>query len=141
MPEPKIRRHELAKWQGLSKKVTPFRLPEGLEPLSRAKPSDTSDTDALGHLLTSDGRLALRIVLDSEASAKFGAKGLTPVEGTHLLLRIASLQAVEAAAVELQRECDFLYKALVGLYGPASRGEMPAPAAIVDAARVLREII
>lgn len=115
------------------------QLLEEITPLSVAQVSITDPAHAQGHMMTPDGRLALRIILDSEAKQKFGATGLTYREGANLLLRLAMMEDIENASLLAQKANARLRIMLLELLSDLLRGTMPSESKIKRADRLYEE--
>ena len=136
-----LKRQELKKWRDNNKHVTPLASPEDFA-LSRAVVDKDSmgDGSALGHMLTPDGRLALRVILDSEAQAKFGARGLSDREGVFLTLRLAQLHRIEDAALILNHDVERLTKLMKLMLEQLNNKKFPMPYVIDEANAIMKEI-
>lgn len=124
--------------QGLPQKPDQQVLQEIL-PLSVAQVSITDPAHAQGHMMPPDGRLAVRIVLDSEAKQKFGASGLTYREGANLMLRLSMMEDIENAGLMAQEVNARLRIMLLDLLSDLLRGVMPSPSKIKRADRLYEE--
>lgn len=122
----------ITKWQQESKRLLPLKLKNDF---GHAEPLIPSQD---GFVLTADDRLAFQFMLQSQAQ-KHGKDGLTPHEAFALMGRLENLPAVEGLAIEMQRDLVVLRRALLALYGPLSKGDMPEAKAVVSAAQALRE--
>lgn len=145
----------LGKMIAKSKKVAPLSAFEGnflnkpaqldmrtvgpLEPLTIAKVPKGSQTGAIGHMMTPDGRLALRVILQSEAE-RFGVDGLTHGEGAMLLLRIEQMADLENIVLQMQRDVVKLSQQLSRMVAYAQSGEVPPAKEIVASAVLLKGI-
>lgn len=123
---------------GLPKTPDPKVLQEIL-PLSVAQVSIHDPAHAQGHMMTPNSRLAIRVILDSEAKQKFGARGLTYREGASLMLRIAMLDDIENACLLAQGSNAKLRIMLLDLLNDLLRGKMPSENKIRRADRLYEE--
>lgn len=137
--KPYIDHRELSNWIEQTKRVFPMQIDTDMLELSVAKVDQDSPADAKGHMMTPDGRLAIRVILDSEAQSKFGAGGLSIREAITLMHRIASMGEIERVALDMQRDMVLMRRAMVPIYDAVSRGVLPDSKAIVAASRALRE--
>lgn len=113
----------------------PQLLP-GLQ-LGRAVVPSGSPANTLGHIMTEDGRLALRVMLDSEAQASFGVGGLSRTEAISLMHRIPQMEDLESAATHAQRDAVVIRRALSDVMEYVIKGELPPNHVRIKAASVL----
>lgn len=143
----KLLRKMIAK-SGRAKSITPvLPLPatwgkrpapvDNLFPLSIAKVPQGSPAEAVGHMMSEDGVLVLRLVLDAEAKSKFGARGLTHGEAIAMMHRLAQLSDIEENLVIAQRENVILRQALKELTAEAASGLAVRPRTINKAREAL----
>lgn len=122
----------VGKWQADCKKLAPLHIQNDLAHVEPLIPSRD------GFVLTADDRLAFQFMLPSQA-AKHDMDGINVTEAYALMARLENLPAIEAVAIEMQRDLVVLRKALVALHAAVSRGVMPSSKDIVTAAQAIRD--
>lgn len=124
-------RRQLQKWADDSKRVLPLKQPPlELEPMIPSRD---------GFVLTSDDRLALRFMLNSEASM-YGMPGITPQEAFALMGRLENLPAIQEAALIMQRDLVLLHKAAKAVMDRLQRKEEPTQKERQELSRILWEL-